>query len=456
MLNISPVFYKRNFPLSPAVYKFSAVSDGYQVCYKMRGRKNAASQKPTKGSALRWRPSTGHLMFLVLGVLLAVGLHQFMGGMSKQQSPVLTGRNAATLPSTNRWGDLEIVPIVLERPEEYFQGDPPVLPKTVWFFKQQTPKQLQEFLLTCGFPVDQLAMVMDTNRWVASERGIWLEPPLDLVRDMAPDARERLYRTLAEYPENVTQRYPYVYRKDGFDEWFSSCNLPPETIRLLRKMTYVRNDRLLFSDGQYFQLTLPSNQVKGMARTLARVPTLLMKLKVTPQSDIDMLLNYWGSSTRNRSLKPFFQSMARVPEGATMSASYFFPPVPRLLVYSYPNPANLGAPKPPDCFWTAMNFWSETQEHRFLDSEYTKKVLASDYQRVPKANAFGDVMMLFKPGPARDWEAVHMCVYIADNVVYTKNGADLYQPWVLMRMEDLLVNYPGDKTLQVSVFRRKD
>jgi hypothetical protein len=99
-----------------------------------------------------------------------------------------------------------------------------------------------------------------------------------------------------------------------------------------------------------------------------------------------------------------------------------------------------------------MNFANETRDHRFFDGQYVQTVLAAQYHRVPKADAFGDVILYYEPG--QQWQAVHMCVFIAENVVFTKNGSDLYQPWVLMHMDDMLINYPTDKSLQTAVYRR--
>jgi hypothetical protein len=52
--------------------------------------------------------------------------------------------------------------------------------------------------------------------------------------------------------------------------------------------------------------------------------------------------------------------------------------------------------------------------------------------------------------------SVRSCpVFIADDVVFTKNGANLQQPWKLMKMEDLLARYPEDYPLRVAMFRLK-
>jgi len=421
----------------------------------MKVRYKAAHDKSNQASTTRWRLSARNAAFLASGMVLAFLLNYFFPTVfsktyaARKSRPSLVVKPASQIG--NRWGALEITPIVLERPEEYFASDPPPPPRLAWFFGNYSMDRLVEMLRHSGLTDSQQAALRDTSRWKVAPQGIWIEPPLEVVRTLEPSARERLYRVLAEHRENVTQQYPFVYRQDGFDEWFAACELPPEKVELIRKMIYPRNGVLCFSDSQYLQLTLPANEVRALAKTLARVPTLLMTLRVNAQSEVKDLLDYWGNPSRNRSLKPLLESMARVPGGATISVSYFFPPIPQLLVYTYPNPTNLASPKAPDCFWTAMNFFNESPNHQFFDSTYTKQILATDYQLVPKADTFGDVIMLYVPG--QNIEVVHMCVYVAAEVVFTKNGADLYQPWVLMRMSDMMVNYPSGRPLQMAVYR---
>lgn len=417
----------------------------------MKNGKKTAPQKPETEPVRRWRISAWNLLFLVLGMALVVPFTPLGTSLFGLKATPPGGMAPADYP-TNRWGWLEITPMVLERPSEYFADDPPPPPKILWFFKGYTAERLLDLLTKSGLDDHNLSALTDTNIWQIAPQGVVLEPPLELVRDLQPAARERLYRVLAEFPQNVTQRYPYVYRKSGFDEWFATCGLPAQAIEQVKKMTYMREGRLLFSDGQYFQLTLPSNEVRCLARTLSRVPTLLMNLRVTPGADRETLMSYWGNPERNRSLQPLLESMARVPAGSSINVTYFFPPVPQQLIYTYPSPTNALNARQPDCFWSSMNFANQAPDMRYLDSEHIKRVLASDYHRVAAADSFGDVILFYEGGEL--WKAIHMCVYIAEDVVFTKNGADLFQPWVLMRMDDMLINYPNEKPLQKAVYRR--
>ena len=65
---------------------------------------------------------------------------------------------------------------------------------------------------------------------------------------------------------------------------------------------------------------------------------------------------------------------------------------------------------------------------------------------------FGDMLMLFGPND----EALHLCVYVADDFVFTKNGVNPAAPWVIMRLEDVLVvYYPPEKASGKMLYLRR-
>ena len=133
--------------------------------------------------------------------------------------------------------------------------------------------------------------------------------------------------------------------------------------------------------------------------------------------------------------------------------SYLLPPFARLRLYTYPYTWNDPTAARQDCFFTSMNFFSETPNTNFFNSAYTAKILRSDYVQVRDAPTFGDLVTLVNSAG----QAFHACVYIADDFVFTKNGVNPEQPWVLMRISDMLmIYYPNDKSGHVQFLRRKD
>ena len=108
-----------------------------------------------------------------------------------------------------------------------------------------------------------------------------------------------------------------------------------------------------------------------------------------------------------------------------------------------------------DCFWSAFNFFNETSDNRFNDMAYIRDVVSRDYYQIQEPSQLGDLILV----PAEDKTVIHAASYVADDLVFTKNGEDFRQPWILMHMEDMidsyLVKYPKSGTLKPEFFRKK-
>jgi hypothetical protein len=136
-----------------------------------------------------------------------------------------------------------------------------------------------------------------------------------------------------------------------------------------------------------------------------------------------------------------------------MNISYLLPTFARLRLYTYPEAWDDATASQQDCFFTAMNFFNETPDTNFFDSVYSRKVLNSEYEPINEEPIFGDLIALFND----QGDAIHTCVYIADDFVFTKNGINAAQPWVLMRMADmLLIYYSPEKPGRILFLRRKN
>lgn len=193
-------------------------------------------------------------------------------------------------------------------------------------------------------------------------------------------------------------------------------------------------------------------------RTISRRGTLLMKLLVTAESDIDALDRYWNYDGNSRELRPLFESLARVPGGCRIDVTHLLPPFARKRLYSFPRPGG-GDPLAPkrDCHWTALNFFNDPPDDRFCDPQQVKQTLDTEYVKVDSGpGRLGDILVLFHPGG----EALHSAVYVADDVVFTKNGGASTQPWIYMRLGDMQDYYaatcPPDNPPQMVTLRRKN
>jgi cell wall-associated NlpC family hydrolase len=83
------------------------------------------------------------------------------------------------------------------------------------------------------------------------------------------------------------------------------------------------------------------------------------------------------------------------------------------------------------------------------------ETLNRDYNNILTPTQLGDTIFL----ATRDGVPVHAAVYIADDIVFTKNGGSLTQPWILMHMQDMLdtyaVKYPRSGPLKIFYYRKK-
>ncbi len=412
-----------------------------------RGKQNAGD----------WSRNGWHALFFFAGILLTClgqlafnSIHEAKGSGSLSTSPegqhVASGEHAPGGATPKPWGHLLITPMVLDRPDEFFDAKNAPAPAVHWCFPHYSIPQLTDLIRSCDLTDTQKASLLDTNRWQHGTNGWRIQPALEVVSDMSEFAREKIYSVLAGCPENP-QCFPFTCREDRFDEMFEGCELSPEKVAMIRKLCYRNRGLLCFADGQLFELVSSSNETRCLFKTLLRVPTMLVKLRVTPGSDINALIHYWDSGGRAKDLKPLLQALARVPGGGSLNVSYFLPPVPRLHLYTYPHVTN-GLPL--DCFWTSFNFFGEKPGYRLGDQGYADWLLHSDYIRVPGEKTFGDVLVLLQSG-----FAMHACVYIADDVYYTKNGTDPNQPWVLMRMKDMQAQYASGQPQEWRVYRKK-
>ena len=62
----------------------------------------------------------------------------------------------------------------------------------------------------------------------------------------------------------------------------------------------------------------------------------------------------------------------------------------------------------------------------------------------------GDILCFLDGG-----EGLHTCVYIADDIVLTKNGDSILAPWVLMQVTDVEAIYRRSPETRIQGFRLK-
>jgi hypothetical protein len=314
---------------------------------------------------------------------------------------------------------------------------------TVWRLPRGTINDLRAMLDAAGVEGSSRDAVLAQT--TCDPGGCVATPSEAVVTGLSPRARESLYARLGRYTENPAQAFPFR-RPAPESRWSVRSGITEAS--LLDRLVYPRGASVLFSDLNILCARLHGDGEKvRVLETLSRMSALMVWVKVTPESDIDVLADYWQRGAPFRDIRPVFESVARVPGGGHLDVVNLLPPFARRRMNTYP-----GVSDPPrDCYWTALNFFSVGDPgDALVAGAEVEAAMVNDYDRVPfESRGLGDV--IFFVGP--DGMPVHAVNHVAGDVVFTKNGGHFRQPWVLTTLDAVQEIYP-DAT-ERRVYRRR-
>lgn len=349
-------------------------------------------------------------------------------------------------------GRIEAIEIPIAKADGTFPDREERLRPAKWVFEGLSETNLTRFLKSCDLRPREKRLLLDKRSWMVSSNGCVITPSSELIWVLSHENRGRIYSVLAKSATNYSQSLPFRFALDGFDEKFSQSRLPAEQVERIKSLTYTNAGYLCFADLQAAEGALKPGEFNDLVGTLCTVPAYILRLKVNKDSDINGLIKYWGQGGREKLIAPFLSSLARVPGGGAVNVSYLLPPFPRLRLYTYPDTWSDMSASKEDCLFAALNFFNESPDTKLLDQACREKVWSSEYVRIKDEARLGDLVSLLD---ARD-QPFHTCVYIADGFVFTKNGVNPRQPWVLMKITDMLGIYDAiEKTRQIVFLRRK-
>lgn len=287
-----------------------------------------------------------------------------------------------------------------------------------------------------------------------------VRPSLELVLAVPREFRARVFPHLvaglsvADYAQNIP--FPAGFT---IDEWFDAGSLPETVRQAMLRLVYPLGDRIMLSDfGALYHLLKTRPEQLSAQRTALRVPGVVVLLERPDPADVPALAAYWRPG-RHKSIAALLQSFAANPDNNRfLDVIHLLSPIEREFLNTYFNPA--GPSMTPSCFWTAFNFGEEKPDNRYLVlpgswSEHEAMAwrdLTANYLPIAAPARLGDIIGYRRKGaPA----IVHAAVFIADGLVYTKNGATFSQPWCLSRLEDIDELYLTGPDMERIYFRRK-
>jgi len=365
-----------------------------------------------------------------------------------------TPLSAAKPDNSPPWGELIKKDLEVEQPDEYVAFEPVSNRVTQWFFPGQTPAQVRSSLQAVGFNAKQIESALTPSAVNVTAEATVLTPDKELIRSLTAEVRKNLYTELAQSDRNRYMRYPYCFMTSHAEEFFAKSGIAPEIVNLVARLTYERSGSYYFSDVETVMNEIPTSEARlHFFKTLSRSSVVMARLRVRPDTDVEKLLGYWSGNklVRQKDLKPLLESLKRCDEGGTVSLMYLLPPFARERLYTSPLPSSPGDPNM-DCHWSAMNFFSSQPDFRFSDLTYTAAYVKTNYYPVAQPTSYGDIVFLLDP----EGNAIHSAVYIADDIVFTKNGNNYAQPWVLMRLPNLLALYSVTDTPRIACYRNKN
>jgi hypothetical protein len=367
-------------------------------------------------------------------------------------------RNAKNIkkPLIGKWGELALDPIVISPPMELVFTDWGFLRRPVWFFPGMNADQAIRMLQAAGVSPAEAAKLRLEARFEPQISGVVLSPDPAWVRALPPQIRARIYHMLARSDLNVDQMQAFRYPGSSPEEWFGSSLISRHTKQLIEPLIYRDGNYMLFADIELVRKEIGSEEeLRQLGKALFRQPTVIARLLVGPESNLDALVEYWGRGGRRTEIRPLLESVEDSGNDRSIDVIHLLPPFVQNHLYTFPKltTADLNKPAFANCLWTSLNFFRQKPDDRFMDTNVALETLKEDYFIVEGDFELGDIVVFLD----EEGNVFHSAVYIADNLLFSKNGVSAMAPWTLMSLDDVRGYYRGRSENPRLIFhRRKD
>ena len=353
------------------------------------------------------------------------------------------------------WGKLRCTYVFLEAPNSLLEDFPLPSPIPRWTFPESSLSSLTQLFARAGLQTPLIDQLLSTDSMVRDGKSIHLFPQRHVIEGLSPENRALIYAELANQPENEYHVDPVLIIGTSIDEWYRHSKLRPEIISLIKKLSYKRGETIAFSDiPTLLNYAQSDDEARTIFKACTRTRTLMVRLILDKDSNIDDLVNYWslGVGIRRKDLEPLLQSIIQLDGVNELGLAHILPALARKLMYTYPGVDMAKQGILPDCHWTSLNFFNYEPQGYLLDSRLATSQVLEQFSAVEPPYQYGDVLFFLNSGG----DAFHSCVHLADNIVFTKNGRNVLSPWVIMTLEDVKKVYLYKGNGHVQGYRRKD
>jgi hypothetical protein len=410
-----------------------------------------------KDSTTRTAPQASHHPSLVavprvwLYLLAALVVLPWLVGSGvflwvSRQAPSVAAAPGATSDQSSEsargpWGHLVLTPIVISPPLEYVAADwgrPESA--TTWHFPDTTREVLQAFLSSAGLQPEQSARLLATALSDPTNHGLIVTPDPALVRSMDSETRRRIYNELAKTPLNPDHQDSFQFHGSSVEAWLGGSLISPRTRQLIEPLIYRDGEYLNFSDVATIRSEVTDvEEQRRLAKVLLRQATVLVRLVIDDPSEVPALAEYWGRGGRRTDLRPLLESVAARDSDRSIDIVHLFPPFAREHLYRFPKltVADLNKPQLVNCLWTALNFFATFPNDQFLQMDAALSHLQRDYFLVERDFELGDIVAFVD----EKGNIFHLAVFLADDLVFSKNGISPVTPWAIQTISELKAYY---------------
>jgi len=344
----------------------------------------------------------------------------------------------AVLGHAAPWGRIEVRPVYLEVPDALLASRPKPNSVPRWCFPNGTEASVRELFTRAGLPAAMQDRILNPAKRLIQQDTLILFPSPADQSAMTTGMRNIIYPELAKSLQNEFHYTPIYIQGGNLDEWLEHSGLNPALQLMVRQRVWQRDGNLVFSDVRALVEAAHSvDDVWSIFRAITRTRTLLIDLVLTPDLNTESVVDYWTAGDPAADTVPLLRAAIAGGGVSRLDVSRLLPPIPRRRLYTYPTLDLAAQGRMPDCHWSSLNFFSSSPQNYYLDSELVGARISDDYDFVKPPYRYGDLICYYRTPTI----TVHSCIYIADDIVYTKNGENTLAPWVFMPLEDVSAMY---------------
>lgn len=364
-----------------------------------------------------------------------------------------TGVSSTAAKSIAAWpGRLETESFYIHAPPSINDLEPTPDQTPLWRFRGGTITTVGALLTRADVPTEMTKALLGTAVGWRENGGITLVPTPEMILGMPPKSRQRVYEELAKSPSNPYHAAPLLIPDYLLDDWFQHSRLSDVQRERMRRLFWRRGTCYAFSDiSLMVQAAASASEIRHCREALSLTRAIMVKVRLPPAEGLDAAIEYWKGTATHPDISPYVHAVAEASGIETIDLIHLLPPLARRWLYTFPALSSGVGGRFPDCSWTSLNFFATRPEPYYLDSHSSFLEMRQNYERIDAPAKLGDLICFTdKAG-----QIFHTCVYIAEDIIFTKNGAGLASPWLLMPLRDVEAYYRWGDTSEIAYFRKK-